>query len=67
MLMSDNKPFSSGRWKDIPIPFSTEDITEFTEEEREKERRSLERILRERGILKNDERIADFEVDQLKI
>ena len=50
--MNDNKPFSSRRWKDIPIPFPTGDTTEFTEEEKKQNDKDFEKILKEYGKIK---------------
>lgn len=62
--MSDNKPFSSGRWKDIPIPipFPTGDITEFTEEEKKQNDKDFEKILKEYGVLNEEDRIENSKV-----
>ena len=62
MLMSDNKPFSSGRWKDIPIPFPTGDATEFTEEEKKQNDKDFEKILKEYGVLNEEDRIENSKV-----
>lgn len=60
--MNDNKPFSSRRWKDIPIPFPTGDTTEFTEEEKKQNDKDFEKILKEYGVLNEEDRIENSKV-----
>lgn len=50
------KPYSAKRWTDIPQP-RVVGKTEFTEEEKKQNDEKLERILKEYGILKENENL----------
>lgn len=58
------KPFTARRWTEIPIPKPVEGAVckEFTQEEKEQHDRDAERILRDFGLLKPNERIENGKV-----
>lgn len=55
------KPYSARRWTDIPVP-EIIGRTEFTPEEKEKNDRDMEKIMREYGVLGADEKIENGKV-----
>lgn len=61
MKNDDYRPYSAKRWTDIPIP-KVIGHTEYTPEEKEKNDRDMEGIMREYGVLGADEKIENGKV-----
>lgn len=59
------KPYSARRWTDIPQPIVTGHI-EFTEEEKKENDRKTEMILKEYGVIGEDDIIRDGKVIKKK-
>ena len=58
-IRRDEKPYSSKRWTDAPIPESTGNRTIFTEDEIRQSEKRLEKIARSFGQLDDDEYIEN--------
>ena len=61
MEKDDHKPYTARRWTDIPVP-RVVGHRELTPEERENAERTMERILRRNGVLKEGDRIENGKV-----
>lgn len=61
MSEKNSKPYTSKRWTDIPVS-ETIGYTEFTEEEKKANDRKMEDIMREYGILQENEHIREGKV-----
>lgn len=61
MSDKDNKPYTSKRWTDIPVPNVIGQV-EFTEEEKKENDKKMEEVMKAYGLLQENEHIRNSKI-----